>query len=143
MAKLQLPEKKPSRVLEILRKEYPFERILLGVLGALVVIIGVYLIEGNQLQIRLTDWWIFDSATKRLIFSITVVSIGAISLFMAIWPFFVPSISEMRKVTWPNRKTILNHTGRVFGFIIFLAVFFVALDYPLRELFAWLYSLGA
>lgn len=149
MAKLQTSDTKTSKVLEILRKEYPFERILLGVLGALVIILGVYLLQGTLnptsalLEIRLTNWWIFDSEAKRMIFTILVIVIGTVSLFMAIWPFFVPSFAEMKKVTWPNRKTILNHSARVFGFIIILSAFFLLIDYPLRAFFKWIAELGA
>ena len=143
MANKETTKPRTSKVLEILQKEYPFERILLGVLGALVIILGVYLIEEEVLEIRLTDWWIFNTATKRLIFSITVIVIGTVSFFMAIWPFFVPSFAEMKKVTWPNRSTVLNHSARVFGFIIILALFFVLIDWPLRYVFEWIAGLGA
>lgn len=142
MAKMKLPEQKPNRILEILKKEYPFERILLGVLGALVIILGVYLIEGTVLEIRLTNWWIFNTDTKILIFSIFVIVIGAVSLFMAVWPFFVPSFAEMRKVTWPNKNTILNHTARVFGFILIISFFFILADFAFRPFFNWITSLG-
>jgi len=141
--KFEIPEKKPSRVMEILRTEYPFERILLGVLGALVIILGVYLIQGDLLQIRLTSWFIFSTATRRLIFSILVIIVGAVSFLMAIWAFFVPSFAEMKKVTWPNRSMILNHSARVFGFIIVVSLFFVLIDWPLRKLFDFLLKLGA
>ena len=143
MANKEINKPRTSKVLEILQKEYPFERILLGVLGALVIILGVYLIEERVLEIRLTSWWIFNTATKRLIFSISVIVIGAVSFVMAIWPFFVPSFAEMKKVTWPNRKTILNHSARVFGFIFIVAFFFVLIDWPLRYIFDWLTGLGA
>ena len=33
--------------------------------------------------------------------------------------------SELKKVTWPNRNTILNHSARVFGFILILSFFFI------------------
>jgi len=135
-------ELKTNKVLDILRKEYPFERILLGLLGALVVILGIYLLEGTMLRIRLTSWWIFDSELKRDIFAIFVIVIGSLSFIMAIWPSFVPSVAEMKKVTWPNQKTILNHSSRVFGFIIVLALFFTLVDWPLREFFQWLEGLG-
>lgn len=143
MANKQIDKPKTSKVLEILQKEYPFERILLGVLGALVIILGVYLIEGEVLEIRLTTWWIFNTATKRTIFSAIVILVGTISFFMAIWPFFVPSFAEMKKVTWPDRSTILNHTARVFGFILVVAFFFVLIDWPLRRVFDWIAGLGA
>ena len=142
MAKKELQEQKPNRVLEILRTEYPFERILLGVLGALVLILGVYLVEGEVLTIRLTTWWIFNTELKRTIFAAFIIVVGVVAFLMAVWPFFTPSVSEMRKVSWPKRKTILNHSARVFGFIIFVALFFVLIDLPLSEFFAWINELG-
>jgi preprotein translocase subunit SecE len=125
-------DKKPSKIMEILRTEYSFEKVALGVLGIFVVILGVYLIEGTVLEIRLTNWWIFNTDTKILIFSIFVIVIGAVSFVMAIWPFFTPSFAEMKKVTWPNRSTILNHSARVFGFIFFIAAFFILTDWVIR-----------
>ncbi|AIO18063.1 Protein translocase subunit SecE [Candidatus Izimaplasma bacterium HR1] len=142
MAKKELQEHKPNRVLEILRTEYPFERILLGVLGAFVIVLGVYLLEGSVLEIRLTTWWIFNTALKRTIFSIFIILVGTIAFFMAVWPFFVPSIAEMRKVSWPNKKTIFNHSARVFGFIIIISLFFVLIDFGLSPFFDWINGLG-
>ena len=142
MAKNEMQEHKPNRVLEILRTEYPFERILLGVLGAVVIVLGVYLLEGTVLEIKLTTWWIFDSELKRTIFSIFIIVIGSVAFLMSVWPFFVPSIAEMRKVSWPKRKTILNHSARVFGFIIFVALFFVLIDLGLQPFFVWINGLG-
>ena len=128
-------EHKPNKVIEILKREYPFERILLGVLGAFVLILGVYLVEGEVLQIKLTSWWIFNSELKRTIFAVLIILVGTIAFFMSIWAFFVPSFAEMKKVTWPKRKTILNHSARVFGFIIFLSLFFIVIDLGLLPLF--------
>ena len=124
----KVEEKKPNKVLEILRKEYPFEKILLGVLGVIVLVLGVYILEGLRLTIRYTDLWIFDSPAKITAFSIFVIVIGAVSLIIAIWPFFVPSIAEMKKVSWPGREMIVNHSARVFGFILLLALSHPALN---------------
>lgn len=142
MAKNHVEEPKTNKIIEILKTEYPFERILLGVLGAFVLVLGVYLVEGTVLTIRLTNWWIFNTELKRTIFAIFVILIGSGSLILALWPFFLPSLAEMKKVTWPNRSTILNHSARVFGFIIVLSVFFVLADLGLRPLFAYLVELG-
>ena len=142
MAK-KVEEVKKNKVLEILKKEYPFEKILLGLLGAIVLILGIYLVEGTILEIKFTDWWIFDSALKITIFSIFVIVIGAVSFLLSIWPFFVPSIGEMKKVSWPNKTTITNHSARVFGFILLIGMFFVVIDFGLRPLFKWLLELGA
>ena len=142
MAK-KVEEIKKSKVIEILKKEYPFEKILLGVLGAIVLVLGIYLVEGTVLEIRYTDFWICNSDLKIMIFSIFVIVIGAVSFLLSVWPFFVPSIGEMKKVSWPNRTMISNHSARVFGFIFLIGFFFVAIDFGLRPLFKWLLELGA
>ncbi len=142
MAK-KVEEIKKNKVIEILKKEYPFEKILLGVLGAIVIVLGVYLVEGTILEIKYTSLWIFNSSLKITIFSIFVIVIGAVSFVLAVWPFFVPSISEMKKVVWPNKKMIVNHSARVFGFMIIIGMFFVLIDIGLSPLFQWLNNLGA
>lgn len=142
MAK-NIQENKPSKVMEILRKEYPFEKIILGVMGALVLILGIYLLQGTVIEIKMTSWWIFNTSIKRNIFAGFVILIGAVSFLIAVWPFFIPSVGEMKKVTWPNKKTILNHSARVFGFIIALALFFTLIDLPLKKIFAYIAELGA
>ncbi len=142
MAK-KVEEVKKNKVIEILKKEYPFEKILLGVLGIIVLVLGVYLVEGTVLEIKYTDLWIFNSPLKVTIFSIFVIIIGTVSFLLSVWPFFVPSIAEMKKVSWPNRETIINLSIRVFGFIILIGLFFVIIDFGLRPLFLWLTGLGA
>lgn len=138
MANDKIQEPKKNKVLEILRKEYPFERVLLGILGTLVIVLGVYLVAENGIEIKLTTWWIFNSPLKRTLFSVFVILIGVAALLMALWPFFVPSFKEMKKVHWPKRNTILNHSARVFGFILFLVGFFILVNWPLLKLFAWI-----
>lgn len=131
-----------SKVIELLKKDYPFERVLLGILGLFVLILGVYLVQGDMLRITNTDLWIFNHPTKILVFEIFVIVLGAIAFLMAIYPFFLPSVSEMKKVSWPTPKVIANHSARVFGFIIFLSLVFMAYDFVFRPIFKYLNSLG-
>ena len=141
MAK-KVEEVKKNKVIEILQKEYPVEKLLLGGLGMIVLILGVYLIEGQILQIRYTDLWIFNTDTRILLFAIFVVMIGATAFILAVYPFFVPSFAEMKKVSWPTKNIIVNHSARVFGFIFLIAFFFVLIDFGLNPLFEWINELG-
>lgn len=136
------PKTTGSKVMEILRKEYPFEGMLLALLGAVVLILGVYIFEGQVLQIRLTDWWIFATPLRITIFAILVGLVGLAALLYALAPFFIPSFKEMNRVSWPNRETMYNHTARVIGFLIFLAVTFILFDLVFQPIFAFLYDLG-
>ncbi len=136
-------EKKSFKVLEILRREYPFEGVLLAMLGGLVLVLGVYIFEGEVLQVTLTDWWIFNAPWKITTFSIIIMLIGLSALVYALAPFFLPGLKEMNKVSWPNRVMTNNYLARVFGFLVFLAAVFIVFDFVLQPIFDMLYQLGA
>lgn len=136
-------EKKPFKVLEILRKEYPFEGILLTLLGAVVLVLGVYIFEGEILEVTLTSWWIFNAPWKITVFSVLVMMIGAGALIYSVAPFFLPGLKEMNKVSWPSRPETNNYLARVFGFMLFLAVTFILYDFVFQPIFNILYELGA
>lgn len=136
-------EKKSFKVLDILKREYPFEGVLLAFLGALVLVLGVYIFEGQVLEVTLTDWWIFNAPWKVTTFSVIVMLIGLSALVYALMPFFLPGLKEMNKVSWPNRIMTNNYLARVFGFLLFLAFVFILFDFVLQPIFNFLYQLGA
>lgn len=136
-------EKKSFKVLDILKREYPFEGVLLAFLGALVLVLGVYIFEGQVLEVTLTDWWIFNAPWKVTTFSVIVMLIGLSALVYALMPFFLPGLKEMNKVSWPNRVMTNNYLARVFGFLLFLAIVFILFDFVLQPIFNFLYQLGA
>lgn len=136
------PQDKVSKVLAVLKKEYPFEGLLLGLLGMIVLVLGVYIFEGEVLAIEYTNLWIFDAPYKITIFSIIVMLVGAIALIISIGPFFLPGLREMNRVTWPNKPTTYNNLARVFGFIIILGIMFILYDLVFRPIFDVLYGLG-
>lgn len=59
------------------------------------------------------------------------------NLFQRLGAFFVKSWSELKKVSWPNFKTVLKNTGIVLLVVLFFAVVIGGVDY----LFGWLVSL--
>lgn len=121
-------EKKSNKALEILTKEYPGEKVLLAILGLMVIVVGVYVLEDVYVHFKDSVFGILDDRWKINIFAWVVIAIGAAAFLLAIWPFFTPSIAEMKKVSWPTRNVMINHTLRVFGFILFLALFFLILE---------------
>lgn len=46
--------------------------------------------------------------------------------------YFAEAKSELQKVTWPTRETIVNHTLMVIGLCLVLAVFIGIVDYILN-----------
>lgn len=49
--------------------------------------------------------------------------------------YFVESFQELRKVSWPSRKTVAKLTAAVFLFSFFMASMVKALDYGFDKLF--------
>jgi len=144
-------EEKGNKVLKILTTEYPIDRILVVIMGLLVTVVGYYLVSQHQtpagqvyLQItNTTSWytkWIFGSDTGILIFSIFILVMGVGALALGLYPYFKPSVKEMKRVTWPNGSIIKNHSLRVFGFILFLMAVFVLYNAGLTPFFEWLKS---
>ncbi|MBM7646737.1 preprotein translocase subunit SecE [Scopulibacillus daqui] len=48
--------------------------------------------------------------------------------------FFRNVVIEMKKVSWPTRKELVNYTATVVVTVIFLAVFFLLIDLGISEL---------
>jgi preprotein translocase SecE subunit len=132
------PEKKVNKVMQVLKTEYPMEGIILGFLGILVLVLGIYIYISEYIYISQTEWWIFNTQLKRDIFAILVMIIGLGAIIMSLAPFVLPGVKEMKRVSWPKRDTMINHSARVLGFIIFLGLVFVLYDAIFRRLFAWI-----
>ncbi len=52
--------------------------------------------------------------------------------------FFVEVVSELKKVTWPNRKETLGTTGVVLVLVIILAAYLGLVDYILSHIVRYL-----
>jgi preprotein translocase subunit SecE len=48
--------------------------------------------------------------------------------------FFKEVVREMKKVTWPNRKELVNYTAIVLATVAFFTVFFAVIDLGISEL---------
>ncbi|EZP79094.1 preprotein translocase subunit SecE [Parageobacillus genomosp. 1] len=48
--------------------------------------------------------------------------------------FFKEVVREMKKVSWPNRKELVNYTAIVLATVAFFTVFFAVIDLGISEL---------
>ena len=51
------------------------------------------------------------------------------NFFKRLGAFFVKSWSELKKVTWPNFKTVLKNTGIVLLVVLFFSIIVFGCDY--------------
>ncbi len=128
-----MAEQKKNRLVEIFTKDYKYEGIVLLVLSIVAIIVGVSIL----------------SITQPVFFNITgttlgwlLIVLGAISLLLSIWPYYKPSVYEVKRVSWPNKKTMLENVLSVFIFTIIFVLFFFGIDLGLKELIEWIKSWG-
>ncbi|MGD9910389.1 MAG: preprotein translocase subunit SecE [Candidatus Izemoplasmatales bacterium] len=149
--KFSSQEEKHSRVMEILKKEYTVENWLLAILSPILLLYGVYIAKGSFGSVDLTailgnsgvgfiDFF-FQTDTARIIVGIVLIVIGALVILYLVYPILLPSIHEMKKVSWPSMRQLGGDTSKVFAFLLFLMLVFTLYGYALEPLFKWLYSL--
>ena len=136
--------KKSNGILSIFTKEYKYEGIILLFLSLVALVLGTMVLIGinsegsSGLVINENVFLIGDYPAA---FAWVLVVLGAVSLLLAIVPFFKPSISEMKRISWSTRATLLKNTAIVFAFILIMAIFFVLSDWIFSyvvDLFKWI-----
>lgn len=132
MAELQKTEQKENKVLSIFVKEYKYEGLVLLALALIAIVLGVMVLIGESTSgssgLVINDN-VFLIGTYPVAFAWILVILGAFSLLIAVWPFYKPSIYEVKRVDWTNRGELLRNTGVVFAFILIMAIFFVIADF--------------
>jgi len=135
---------KANGILAIFTKEYKYEGLLLLFLSLVAIVLGSMVLIGetsggaNGLTINENVFLIGDFPKA---FAWILIILGVLSFILAVWPFFKPSVSEIKRVSWPTKGTLLQNTSTVFAFIVVMALFFLLSDFLLGyllEFFEWL-----
>ncbi|MFW5889111.1 MAG: preprotein translocase subunit SecE [Bacillota bacterium] len=143
--------KDESRVMNILKKEYKFENWLLAILSPILILYGVYILIGRFGSTDLTailgrsgigviDFF-FNTPLKRHLTGGFLVLVGVLVIVYLAIPFVKPSLSEMKKVTWPTGKKLAQSTARVFTFLVFLMIIFTIYELILNPIFDLIYGI--
>lgn len=130
MAENQIVTKeKRNRILDILSKEYKYENIILMFLAVFAIVLGVLIINKT-----LTIGRVFLIGSYPMVFAWLLVALGAISLVLVVWPFYKPSISEMKRVSVLKKKEFFENIVQVFAFTVLLSLLFLLFDYGIKAL---------
>lgn len=139
--------KKANSILSIFTKEYKYEGLFLLFLSLIAIVLGAMVLIGESsggtygLTIKKEVFLIGDYPRA---FAWILIILGVMSLVLSIWPFFKPSIAEVKRVSWPTKGDLFQNTAIVFAFVLIMALFFLLSDFLLGfvlKFFNWLSSL--
>lgn len=129
---------KKNRLAEVFMKDYRFEGLILLILAIVAIVLGVLILVGT-LTIDANIPVLGDY--PKVFAWIFLVGLGVVSLGLAVWPFYKPSVEEVKRVTWPTGKQFLYDSIIVLLFIAVLALFYTAIDTGFSALVSWLEGL--
>ena len=128
---------KKNRLAEVFMKDYRFEGLILLILAIVAIVLGVLILVGTLT----IDANIPVLGDYPKVFAWILVGLGVVSLGLAVWPFYKPSVDEVKRVTWPTAKQFLYDSMVVLLFIAVLALFYTAIDTGFSALVSWIEGL--
>ena len=120
MAIKEKTQEEKSKLLEVLTNEYKWENLLLGVLAILSGALALMIISGNSLLQINENFPILGTEPNGLIFAWVLFAISVFGLILVIYPFFLPAVPELKKISWPTWPKFLDSAVRTLIFLFLL-----------------------
>ena len=131
-----MAEKEKKSLMSLLGKEYKYAGLLLLVLGIITTVLGVLIhlgvtTKGSEGLVINENFYFIGEYPK--LFAWVLIILGAAAIILAIYPYYKPSIKEMKRITWPSKKEMLSNTLIVIAFIVIVAFLFLGYDAILNQ----------
>lgn len=120
MAIKQKQTEQKSKLLEVLTTEYKWENLLLGILATISGALALMIISGNTLLQINSNFPILGQGNNGVIFAWVLFAISVFGLILVIYPFFLPAIPELKKISWPSMPKFVDHAVRTLVFLFFI-----------------------
>lgn len=123
-----------SKLIEVLTKEYRWENLLLGVLAIISAALAVSIIIGVSWLTPPDASFPIIGGNNFYIFAWVLLVISAFGIVLVIYPFFLPAIPEIKKISWADWKTFLDNSARVLLFLAILTGFLLLYNFLIIRL---------
>ena len=121
---------------EYLKEEHKWENYVFVVVALITLLLGCLILEGS---IQVKDNFPVIG-THPTAFAWVLVGISALGLLYALWPFFKPSIPELKKITWLTWPKFLANLTRVFIFMLIFIALLLLYDAFISNIFVLIFS---
>lgn len=133
MAIKQKTEQK-SKLIEVLTKEYRWENLLLGILAVISAALAVMILTGSSLLTPPDDSFPVIGGSNFYVFAWVLLVISIFGIILVVYPFFLPAIPELKKISWAGWKKFLDNSTRVIIFLVILTGFLLLFDFLIVRL---------
>ncbi len=133
-------KEKKNRLAEAFARDYKYEGLILLLLAIISLVLGILMHIGvttsgaSGISIKPGVFLISDFPDA---FAWILIILGTFSLALSIWPYYKPSIYEIKRVTWPTQKQMVENSLSTFIFVVVFVLFFFLLDAGLTALLDW------
>ena len=128
MAIKQKETERKSKLVEVLTTEYKWENLLLGFLSIIAGALSMMLITGNSLLQIDSNFPILGQGNNGIIFAWALFLISVFGLVLFLYPFILPALPELKKITWPTKSKFIDHSIRVILFLIIVTLIIFLYD---------------
>ncbi len=134
MAIKQKSTEQKGKLIEVLTKEYRWENLLLGVLAVISAALAVAILVGVPWINPPGEDFPLIGGTNFFIFSWVLLVISLFGIVLVVYPFFLPAIPELKKISWAGWAKFADNSARVVVFLIILTGFLLLFDFLITQL---------
>ncbi|MBP5446252.1 MAG: preprotein translocase subunit SecE [Acholeplasmatales bacterium] len=131
-----LDKPKRNKLLEVLSQDYKAENIFLAFIAIIAMAFSIMILSGT---LNVKDNYPLLGAYPK-VFAIILLVISTLGLLVVLWPFYQPSLGEVRKITWAKPRELYEDLFRVFVFMIFFVFILLFFDIICRSIYNKVYS---
>lgn len=122
-----------SKLIEVLKNDYRWENLLLGLVAIFATALAVMIIN-KSLTIS-PDFPVLGHGSNGLIFAWILLVISILGIILVIFPYVYASLPEVKRISWSHGKEYLDNTIRTFIFIISLTLVLFLFDVLIKVTF--------
>ena len=131
-----LDKPKRNKLLEVLSQDYRAENILLALIAIIAMAFSIMILAGT---LNIKDNYPLLGAYPK-VFAIILLVISALGLLVVLWPFYEPSIGEIKRITWAKPRELYQDLFRVIVFMAFFVFILLFFDIICRAIYTRIYS---
>lgn len=128
MAIKQKVEQPKSKLAELLTKDYRWENLLLAVVSIAAAVLSLMIITDlGPLTISPT-FPLLGEGNWGKVFAWVLLVISLFGLFLVLYPFIMPAIPELKKITWASFGKFFEAVIRTIFFIVIVTGVIIVFD---------------